>query len=42
MINGVTAQLGMTDLITLNQQSVDKQLPASTIASEWLTEKGLI
>ncbi|WP_341728067.1 ABC transporter substrate-binding protein [Brooklawnia sp.] len=42
VINGVTAQLGMTDLITLNQQSVDKQLPASTIASEWLTEKGLI
>ena len=42
VINKVTAQLGMTDLIALNQRSVDEELPSSKIASDWLTEKGLI
>lgn len=42
IINKVTAQLGMTDLIALNQRSVDEELPSSKIASDWLTEKGLI
>ena len=32
----------MTDLIALNQRSVDEELPSSKIASDWLTEKGLI
>ncbi|WIY81909.1 ABC transporter substrate-binding protein [Propionimicrobium sp. PCR01-08-3] len=42
VINKVTAELSLDDLIALNQRSVDDQLPSSQIASDWLTEKGLI
>lgn len=42
IIDKVTAQLGMADLIALNERSVTEQLPSAQIASDWLKQKGLI
>lgn len=42
IINEVSAQLGVDDLISLNSRSVDEQLGSATIATEWLQEKGMI
>lgn len=42
IIDAVTAQLAMADLIALNDRSVTEQLPSAQIATDWLTEKGLI
>ncbi len=42
IINEVSAQLGVDDLISLNSRSVDEQLGSATIATEWLQEKGLM
>ena len=41
-INEVTGQLTMAELIALNRESVESQLPSSAIATTWLTEKGLV
>ncbi|MDR0782247.1 MAG: ABC transporter substrate-binding protein [Propionibacteriaceae bacterium] len=42
IINAVSAAMGPGDLIGMNARSVNDQLPAQTIARDWLTEKGLI
>ena len=41
VINTVSAALSSGDLIALNSRSVTDELPASTIASDWLAEKNL-
>jgi len=41
VINKVSAALSPQDLIELNSRSVTDQLPASTIASDWLAQKNL-
>ncbi|WP_143336614.1 ABC transporter substrate-binding protein [Corynebacterium pacaense] len=41
IINRISAALTSEDLINLNARSVDDQSPASTIAGQWLEEKGL-
>ena len=41
VINTVSAALTPEDLIALNARSVTDQLPASTIASDWLAQKNL-
>lgn len=41
-INQVSAAMTPADLIALNSRSVNEQLPAKTIAKEWLDEKGLV
>jgi len=40
-INKVSAALSSADLIALNTRSVTDQLPASTIARDWLAQKNL-
>ena len=40
-INAISAALTPDDLIALNARSVNDQLPASTIAGDWLTSKNL-
>jgi len=42
VINAISAAMSPADLIGLDQRSVDEQLPSSTIARDWLTQKGLI
>lgn len=42
VINAVTAELGMADLIAMNTRSVNEQLSSSQIATDWLREKGLL
>lgn len=42
VIDAVTAKLSMQDLIDLNDRSVTEQLTSAEIATDWLTEKGLI
>ena len=41
VINKVSAAMGPQELIALNERSVTEQLPAATIAADWLKEKGL-
>ena len=41
VINTVSAALSADDLIALNARSVTDQLPASTIARDWLSQKNL-
>ncbi|WGU90928.1 ABC transporter substrate-binding protein [Propionibacterium freudenreichii] len=41
-INKVSAQLGQSELQSLNSQSVTKQLKAADIAREWLRAKSLV
>ncbi|GAA2180085.1 ABC transporter substrate-binding protein [Brooklawnia cerclae] len=41
IIDEVNAAMSPDDLIALNARSVDEGLPASTIAADWLTDKGL-
>jgi len=41
IINAISAAMTPQDLIGLNARSVTDQLPASTIAQDWLTEKNL-
>jgi len=41
IINTVSAALSADDLIALNARSVTDQLPASTIARDWLSQKNL-
>ena len=41
VINAVSAAMTPQDLIELNSRSVTDQLPASTIARDWLSEKNL-
>lgn len=41
VINKVNAAMSPADLVAMNARSVDEQLPASTIASDWLQEKNL-
>ncbi|MGV1005403.1 MAG: ABC transporter substrate-binding protein [Candidatus Nanopelagicales bacterium] len=40
-INAISAAMTPSDLIALNSRSVQEELPAKTIASDWLSEKGL-
>ena len=42
VINAVSAELGVDDLVSMNARSVEEQLGSATIASDWLREKGLI
>ncbi len=42
IINEISAALTAEDLISLNARSVTDQSPAATIATQWLTEKGLV
>ncbi len=42
VIDKVTALLTMADLIALNDRSVTEQLGSAQIATDWLTEKGLV
>ena len=42
IINAVSAALTSEELIAMNARSVREELPASTIAAEWLTEQGLL
>ncbi|GAA3711790.1 ABC transporter substrate-binding protein [Zhihengliuella alba] len=41
VIDGVSAALTSEELLELNGRSVDEQLPAATIAEEWLAEQDL-
>lgn len=41
IINAVSASLTPEGLISLNQRSVNEQLPAATIAADWLVAKNL-
>ncbi|TQL02383.1 ABC transporter substrate-binding protein [Cellulomonas sp. SLBN-39] len=41
VIDEVSAAMSAADLVALNARSVDEQLPAATIAADWLAEKGL-
>lgn len=42
IINRISAAMEPEDLVALNIRSAEKQLPAETIASDWLTEEGLV
>ncbi|MBM9461739.1 ABC transporter substrate-binding protein [Nocardioides sp. zg-536] len=42
VINRISAAMSPEDLVNLNARSVDEQLPAATIAKEWLKEEGLL
>jgi len=42
IINAISAALSPDDLVGLNARSVTDQLPAATIAHDWLVEKNLI
>lgn len=41
IVNTVSAALTTEDLVAMNARSVDEELPAATIAKDWLTEKKL-
>jgi osmoprotectant transport system substrate-binding protein len=41
VINAVSAAMTPGDLIAMNARSVDEELPAATIAEDWLAEAGL-
>lgn len=41
LINGISAAMSAQDLIDLNARSVKEELPAATIAKDWLVSKGL-
>ena len=41
VINTVSAAMSPDDLIALNARSVDEELPAATIATDWLSDEGL-
>ncbi|MGI6879693.1 glycine betaine ABC transporter substrate-binding protein [Microbacterium sp. gxy059] len=41
VVDAVSAELAPEDLIALNARSVQDELPAATIAGDWLAEKGL-
>lgn len=41
IVNTVSAALTPEDLVAMNARSVDEELPATTIAKDWLTEKKL-
>lgn len=41
VIDGVSAELTLDDLIEMNTRSVKEELPAATIATDWLADKGL-
>ncbi|MGO1458550.1 MAG: glycine betaine ABC transporter substrate-binding protein [Flaviflexus sp.] len=40
IINSISAAMEPEDLVALNIRSAEEQLPAETIASDWLTEEG--
>ncbi|MGO2110768.1 MAG: glycine betaine ABC transporter substrate-binding protein [Pseudoclavibacter sp.] len=40
VVNALSAQLTADELIALNARSVNEELPASTIATDWLAEHG--
>jgi osmoprotectant transport system substrate-binding protein len=40
-INAISAAMTAEELVGLNERSVDEQLPAATIASDWLAEQDL-
>lgn len=42
IINSISAAMEPEDLVALNIRSAEEQLPAETIASDWLTEKGFV
>lgn len=42
VVNEVSAALDPEDLVALGARSVNEQLPAATIASDWLAEEGLV
>lgn len=42
IINSISAAMEPEDLVALNIRSAEEQLPAETIASDWLTEEGLV
>lgn len=42
IINKVSAAMSPDDLVDLDTRSVDEQLPAATIAKDWLTKEGLL
>lgn len=41
IIDGISEAMSAQDLLTLNARSVNEQLPAATIAADWLADKGL-
>jgi osmoprotectant transport system substrate-binding protein len=41
VIDAVSAAMSPEDLVALNSRSVNEELPAATIASDWLAEAGL-
>lgn len=42
IIDAISAAMSPEDLVALNARSVDEQLPAATIAKDWLEEEGLL
>ncbi|WGX94961.1 ABC transporter substrate-binding protein [Nocardioides sp. L-11A] len=42
IINKVSAAMSPEDLVDLDARSVDEQLPAATIAKDWLEKEGLV
>ncbi|WP_418059629.1 glycine betaine ABC transporter substrate-binding protein [Pimelobacter simplex] len=42
IINKVSAAMSTEDLVDLNARSIDEQLPAATIAKDWLDKEGLL
>ena len=42
VVNEVSAALDPEDLVALGARSVNEQLPAATIAGDWLAEEGLV
>jgi osmoprotectant transport system substrate-binding protein len=42
VINAISAAMTPADLVQLDARSVTEQLPAATIAKDWLTSRGLI
>lgn len=42
VINKISAAMTPQDLVDLNTRSVNEQLPAATIATDWLKDKGLV
>lgn len=42
VLNAVSAELSTAELIGMNARSVDEQVSSAVIATDWLTDKGLI
>ncbi|MDR0284856.1 MAG: ABC transporter substrate-binding protein [Propionibacteriaceae bacterium] len=42
LINKISAAMSPSDLVALDARSVTDQLPAATIATDWLKDKGLV